>query len=168
MDRCSALAADFLALVDRWLDDDREIFVIVRFPNAGGSRSYEHFASLRAFNERLTQLPPSTSVVVCKGHHLTLRGYVDNAFITTALNQIADGAEWTLVRDTIYICGAASWYPNSTGDTIAELESDMRDDTYFGQPVRVGIAPLWWEGDSETIISAFVPNPDGSITPAAY
>ena len=168
MERCSTSDTDFLSTVARWLDADREVFVIVRLPNAGGSKSYEHFTSLSGFTDRIMELSPSTSIIVCKGNHLPLRGNVDNDFISVAVSRIPDNTEWLIVRETIYVCGAARWFPDSVGDTHGELTTELRDETYFGHPVRVGAAPPWWEGDSETIISAYVPNADGSITPAAY
>ena len=159
---------NFLSQVELWLEADGEVFVVVRLLNAGGSKSYEHFKSISSFTERLSQLTPATSIVVCKGVHLPLRDIVNQSYISSALNQIPDGSDWLIVRETLYTCGAASWFPDSIGDTQQELESELQDDTYFGQPVRAGIEPPWWEGDSDTIVSAYVPNADGSVTPAAY
>ena len=158
----------FLSQIKDWLEADGELFVVVRLPNAGGSKSYEHFKSMSSFTDRLSQLASATSIVVCKGLHLPLRGIVTQSYVSSALNQIPDGSEWLIVRETRYTCGAASWFPDSVGDTHQELEAELQNDTYFGHPVRAGIVPPWWEGDSDTIVSAYVPNADGSVTPAAY
>ena len=166
MKRRSTNDRAFIDTVSKWIADDGEAFVVIRYPNAGGNRDYEHCVDADVFLKRISNLSPATSVVVCRGDHLPLRGIVDDAFV--ALATIPDGDEWLIVGQLPVNYGVAWWFPTANGDTHAELETDLRDDTFFGQSVNAGVAPPWWEGDCDTITSAYVPNPDGSVTPAAY
>ena len=106
--------------------------------------------------------------MVCKGKHLPLRGVVDDAFIARAIDMIPDGDEWLIVGQSYLNYGLAYWFPDANGDSHTELESELRNDTFFGYSVFAGCVPPWWLGDSGSITSAYVPNADGSITPAAY
>ncbi|MCC9609071.1 hypothetical protein LOC68_07075 [Blastopirellula sp. JC732] len=168
MDLVPTTDATFLTTVARWIDADGEVFIVVRYPNQGGATSYEHFTTPTSFTDRLRDLRPATSVVILRGFHLPLRGVVDDVFISQAIEQIPDGTEWVVVGQTPVQYGTASWLPDTNGDTHVELEEALRDPGYFGKPVIAGLLPSWWESDCDTIISAFVPNEDGSIEPAAY
>ena len=168
MERCSTTDSAFLDTAAQWIAEDGEVFVIIRHPNAGGTRAYEHIVAQDDFAKRVSQLKPATSVVVCKGQHLRLRGVVDDAFIDQAIATIPNGDEWLIVGQMPVNYGAAWWFPDVCGDSHAELESELGDDTFYGQSVFAGVVPPWWLGDSDSITSAYVPNADGSITPAAY
>ncbi len=168
MERRSTNDPTFLQTVADWLAADGECFAVIRHPNAGGTKSYEHFVTVEDLVGRMSRLAPATSVVVCKGRHLPLRGHVDDTLIANALANIPDGQEWLIIGQLPVNYGLAWWFPDANGDSHEELLAELRGDTYFGQSVFVGIVPPWWEGDSDVITSAYVPNPDGSITPAAY
>ena len=168
MERRSTTDPAFLRTVSQWIQEDGEVFVVIRYPNMGGVRDYEFILVPEEFVRRVSHLRPSTSVVICRGEHLPLRGTVDESFITRALETIPDGDEWLIVSQTPLNHGVASRYPHAKGETHEDLESDLREDTFFGQPVCAGVVPPWWLDDSDVITSAFVPDADGSITPAAY
>ena len=159
---------DFLETARQWIEVEGEIMAITRYPNRGGSKDFDLENNFKLFNERLTRLEPSTSVIICKGTHLPLRGRVDEAFIRRALKEIPEGEEWLVLGSMPVECFGLWYEPNSIGDTRHELEEELRSETFFGQEVYAGILTAWWEPDHEAMISAYVPNPDGTITPAAY
>jgi hypothetical protein len=65
--------------------------VLIRYSHAAGSKSFELFHSFSTLREKLSQLPPSTSVIVFKEPQLPLRGMVDDNFIAQCLSFISDG-----------------------------------------------------------------------------
>jgi len=158
---------DFQATVARWIDANGEVLVVIRFAYGAGSKSFEFFDDMAAFLERVAELRPSDSVIVLVGEHLPLRGRVDDEFITRAKATIRDGDDWLIVCLDRITMGKASWYHDYPGNTHAELEEELRDEYCFGERVAVGLEPPYGI-DSDKVISAFVPNADGTVTVGAY
>lgn len=138
-----------------------------RFHAGAGNRSFEFFRSLEAFNHRLSELAPRTSVIVFGDIQLPLRGVVDERFVERALRSVADGTEWTLARLTRTIAGSQSWFHCCSGTALAELESELRDAEVWGEQVALGPEPDWSE-ESDTVFSAVIPDPDGTARIGVY
>lgn len=62
--------------------------------------------------------------------------------------------------------GAASWYHNTNGGTLDDLEEELRNSFCWGQPVAVGEETDW--RDPERTIHATVPAPDGTVKRGIY
>ena len=143
----------------------REIGCVIRFSHSAGDRSYEFFRDVDSFRSRLRDLPPSASVIVFRDRQLPLRGVVDDQFVAQAKRSV-QGKHWTVARTSLITKGAASWYHNTDGVTLVELEEELRDAFCWGQPVAVGEEPDWH--NSERTIHATVPAPDGTVKRGIY
>lgn len=150
----------FLTTVGAWIEQDAEVFVLVRYHAAGGTRDHEFHSSMQAFEQRLSSLPERACVTVIRGRHLALRGVVDDALIQQALSTIEDGREWLVQSFEKTVAGSAWWYAYAAGESLAELESDLQD--YRGQRVAIGVHPDWLE-DNDVVVSAVVPDADGAV-----
>lgn len=157
----------FLSCVQQWIESKGEVFVLIRFHAAAGSKSFEFFCSMDGFTKRLQGFGPRTCITVFRDRQLPLRGKVDEEFIRQALALVPDGSEYlvaALERTTI---GKRSWFHDAAGESHAELLEDLRRDYCYGKQIAVGTYPPWLE-DNEAVISAVVPDKDGSVTAGAY
>jgi hypothetical protein len=159
--------AAFRSAVGGWITDNGEVLAVIRFAGGVGSKSFGFFTSIDALIRRINELPPSASVTLLAERHLPIRGHVDDGFIQRALASIRDGDEWLIVCLDQIKMGAASWYHDYAGDSNEEMVTELRDEYCYGNRVAVGQYPEWFE-DSETVITAYTPNPDGSATVGAY
>ena len=157
----------FLATLESWLCDQREILVLIRYPYAAGSKSFEFFSSPAALFERLRKLTPRVCVTAFKRAQLPLRGVVDDSFIESCLHTIPDGSEFLLVETVQRVYGSASWFHDIDGKTHAELREALEDSR--GNAVAVGLHPPWpWLDDDPDLVSGYVPDEDGVARPGTY
>lgn len=155
----------FRSTVSSWLAETREVLAIIRFNAAAGAKSFEFFDSVDGFERRLDELPPRACVTVLRGRHLPLRGRVDADFITQAMSDIPNETDYLLTALELTTIGKASWYHAAAGETHENLREDLNDQ--YGCLVAVGRYPRWLE-DSATVISAVVPDADGSVHVGVY
>lgn len=158
---------EFQETVASWIGRNGEVLALFRFHTGAGSKSFEFFVSLDDFNNCLSGLPPRTSVIVFGEPQLPLRGVVDEAFISAALQLIADGTEWRLVGLTQVTAGSQSWYHDFSDNSHEELERELRDDYCWAEMIAVGPEPDWFY-DTDTVISAVTPERDGSVQVGVY
>lgn len=155
----------FLSTARQWIDAGGEVLVLIRHHAAAGSKDFELFGSFPAFQSRVESLPPRTSIIVFRDRQLPLRGPVDAGLISAALTLVPDGIEWlvvSLLPTTEYV---HPYFHHAAGETHAELREEL--EAQLGVPTAVGAYPPWLE-DSESVISAVVPDGDGSIVPGIY
>jgi hypothetical protein len=149
----------FLGALENWLRSRPEILVLIRYSWAAGSKEFEFFFSYKSLAGRLSQLPPSTSVIAFRQPRLPLRGVVDADFISTCLNALTENSEFLVLetreRDAHWVAG----------ETHAELRNELEKLT--GRPVAVGPYPPWLV-DTTEVISAIVPDEDGVVTCGVY
>jgi len=149
----------FLGVLENWLRSRSEILVLIRHSRAAGWKEFEFFFSYESLAGRLSQLPPSTSVIAFREPQLPLRGVVDADFISTCLNALPEDSEF-LVLET---CGRdAHWI---AGETHAELRNELQELT--GRSVAVGTYPPW-QADTTDVIAAVVPDGKGVVTRGIY
>lgn len=158
---------EFQDMVANWIGGDGEVLALFRFHAAAGRISFEFFVSLDDFNNRLSELLPRTSVIVFGERQLPLRGLVNEAFISAARQSIADGSDWILVRLTQTTAGSHSWFHDTGGNSHEELESELRDEFCWGEMVALGPEPRRLE-DTDTVISAVIPETDGAVRVGVY
>jgi hypothetical protein len=139
--------------------------VLIRYPYAGGTKSFEFFTSAAALFERLRQLPPRTSVIAFRQPQLSLRGIVDDEFIETRLRNIPEGSEFLVVETAQRTNGRASWFHDMAGETHPELRDALKESR--GNAVAVGLYPAWLKDDPD-LISGYVPDEDGIVRLGAY
>lgn len=155
----------FQSTVARWISENHEVLAMIRFHAAGGAKSFEFFKSFDVFRSRLEELLPRTCVIVFRDQQLSLRGRVDDEFISRALTSISNQIEYLLVGLELTTIGKQSWYHESSGETHDELREALEDQ--LGCLVAVGPYPPFYE-DNESVTSAVVPDPDGSVHTGVY
>jgi hypothetical protein len=138
----------FLNVIADWLSATGEVFVVLRFPYAAGSRDYAFCISLEAVKGVIGRVPPATDVIVFRKPQLPLRGKVTDAFISRAFGTIPEKSSYLIVNlrpDPGYFCSGRS------GSSHTELAEDLKD---LGETeVALGIEPTWWHADDENMIS---------------
>jgi hypothetical protein len=131
----SATDSALLGVLENWLRSRPEILVLIQYSRAAGGKEFEFFFSYESLAGRLSQLPPSTSVIAFRDAQLPLRGVVDADFISTCLNALPENSEFLVLetrgRDAHWVAG----------ETHAELRNELRELT--GRPVAVGPYPPW-------------------------
>ena len=158
----------FLSNVENWLQENGEVAVLIRYSAAGGSKSFEFYHSMQEFDEKLKLLAPKTCVIVFREKQLPLRGKVDVDFVSRALQTLPDFPykdEYLIAGLELVHAGAASWYHFAAGTSLEEFKEDL---SYCeGQMVAVGIYPDWLE-DNDNVISAVIPEADGTVITGIY
>jgi hypothetical protein len=155
----------FQGTAARWLAEHSEILAMIRYSRAGGAKSFEFFQSVDSFRNRINALSPATCVILFRDRQLPLRGRVDDDFISRACAVVPDGGEFLIVGLERVVYGVAEWFPDAAGETHAELREALQE--MRGQAVAVGMYPPWLE-DNDSVVSAVVPNPDGSVETGVY
>lgn len=155
----------FYSLVEQWLTEQGEISALFYYSWMAGSKDFVFFHSLSAFLHHLRRLPPRTYIEVFRKPQLTLRGYIDEAFIETALAKISGDAEYLIAGLDPVTYGKVSWLSFTAGEGRAELEVDLRHE--LGERVAFGLYPAAPEENPE-VITAIVPEADGSIVIGFY
>jgi len=155
----------FIDTVHDWIYQDGEILAIIRFSHAGGTKSFEFYTDMASFHARIDKLPPKTCLVIVKEPEFPLRRRVDDEFIKEAKALITDGDEYQIIGLELTKIGKASWYHEASGNQHAELCDDL--ESVRGELIAFGKVPNWFK-DSDTIISAVVPEPDGTVICGVY
>jgi hypothetical protein len=155
----------FLDRVADWIAARGEVLAIIRYSHKAGAKDFEFFQSADTFRDRLRQLSPRDCVTVFALRQVPLRGRADDDFIRRAAALVPDGVEFLVVGLERVQYGNLSWYPNSAGETHAELRESLAD--VRGELVAVGTYPPWLE-DGVNVASAVIPNHDGSVTTGVY
>jgi hypothetical protein len=156
---------EFLTTINDWLHSQPEVLVLIRYSRAAGNKSFEFFTTFEHLRERLGELTPKTAVTVFRECQLPLRGCVDDEFIEKCLNSVQTGSEFLVLRPTPRTSGNQSWFDYGAGESHEELREMLEG--LRGEPVAVGEYPPWLE-DSLNVISAYVPEHDGSVRKGVY
>jgi hypothetical protein len=154
-----------LKSLEDWLRDQSEIMILIRNSRAAGGRSFEFFTSFAALRERLAQLKAETSVTAFREPQLPLRGRVDDEFIGKCLSFIPAGSEF-LVLETDPRMATRQWlFHHEAGESPDELQQVLEG--LRGRLVAVGEYPQGLKDDPD-VISAYVPNQDGTVKASVY
>jgi hypothetical protein len=164
---CPTTGRIFLSTARRWIEANGEILMMIRYHAICGARAFEFLHSLETFERTLQDIPPRTCVIVFRDRQLPLRGRVDEGFIHRAREMMREGEDFLIDDLEKTTVGAASWFDNAVVETHDELLKWLRDGARYGKAVACGPHPPWLE-DNNAVISAVVPNEDGSVTAGAY
>lgn len=154
---------NFTELVRRWLEQNGEIFVVVRYSHAAGARDYLFFSSFSDFRDLVSSLPPMADIIVFRDKQLPIRGIADDALLKRALNEIKDGEEY-LLTEVERVDLRSTYY--TEGISHDELCSEFKD--FRGKEVAAGVMPEWSRRDCEEMQSAVKPFADGSVKSGIY
>ena len=113
----------------------------------------------------MLQLAPRTTVIAFRQPRLSLRGVVDDEFISRCLSGIPDGSEYLVVETVRRTYGRMSYFHHDEGDSHAQLLEDLEG--CRGAPVAAGLYPDWLT-DTDNVIFAVVPDEDGVVRPGIY
>jgi hypothetical protein len=155
----------FLDTLKAWLQAEGEILLLSRFAYAAGNREFEFFCDFPSLEERLNQLPKSTSVIAFRQRQLPIRGIVDDSFIERCLKEIPESADYALTETVKRVYGKRSWFHHGGGRSHADLREDLEESR--GTPVAVGVETPWFN-DTENVISAYVPDQNGCVKVGSY
>lgn len=156
---------NFLTTLEKWLQEQPEILVLIRHSHSAGARDFEFFRSFRDLSDRLRQLSQRACVTAFRSPQLPIRGVVNDEFISKCLRDIPNGSEYLVVETVKRIYGSKSWFHNGAGTSHAELRDELEESR--GKPVAVGLHPDWLE-DNENVISAVMPDEDGVARTGIY
>src|SRR4051794_40862133 len=120
MENPSAADPVFLDTVTRWIAEQGEVLVLIRYSHKAGSKDFEFFTSADALRTRLGQLSPRDCVSAFGQPQLPLRGQVDEDFVQRAVALIHNGTEFLVVGLELVRYGMMSWFPYSAGKTHEE------------------------------------------------
>ncbi len=148
----------FLATVMEWIKATGEVFVVLRYLWAAGSKDYGFIANTREFETLVSVLPIGTDIIVFRKNQLPIRGIVDEPFIETALAEIEDGTEFLIVETSPEKEGDSRLH-GTIGDSHDDLIESLND--YIGMPVSLGPCPHFNDPDNEDMISAAKGGIDG-------
>ena len=161
----SATDPDFLGTLERWLSSLPEMLVMIRYSAAAGNRDFEFFSSFEVLSNRISQLPPSTSITAFRQPQLPVRGVVDEVFIASCLIGVPDGSEFLVIETVRRAIGEKSWFHYEAGETHAELLDALENS--LGASVAVGPYPPWVR-DTDEVVSAIVPDENGLVRIGVY
>ena len=161
----SATSENFLSTVRGWFAVSPEILALFRFSHAAGNREFEFFTTFDAFKERLGGLPERTCITVFAEPQLPIRGVVDDELIERVLSSLTDGSEYLIVETIRRVYGKQSWFHHAGGDSHEALRQDLEQSR--GVPIAVGLYPPWLI-DSDTVVSAVVPDAEGNVICGVY
>ncbi|HVX61406.1 MAG TPA: hypothetical protein VHC19_12415 [Pirellulales bacterium] len=156
--RARDITERFASTVARWIEEQGEVFVVLRYLRAAGAKDYAICRSLKAFGAICETVPKGTDIVVFREPQLPLRGKVTEDFIQSATNAVPQGAEYML----------AVWEPPSEtgmarrvtmGVSHAELRADLEECP--GILAAVGVCPRFCDPDNDQMISASKGGVDG-------
>lgn len=162
MSTLSARDNQFRTTVRDWLNQRRELLVLIRYSQAAGSKDFLLIHDFAQFEERIGKLPPGTSIIVFRQPRLPFRGVVDSIFIDTLARKIHDGTEYLALYLDKWEYGWPHWF---AGETTKELITQLKG--WQGKRVAIGPYPPWLE-DNEDVISAIVPDADGLTQAGIY
>jgi hypothetical protein len=179
----------FLRKVKKWVEEQKEIFIVLMYAYRGGHRDYIFVNSYDEFMALLKVLPKLTRVTVFKEKQLLKRQIVDESLLDWAreefqntedlegldviclddkkdFSQLSLDEEWLNFRDfktispPFRLCGFAG------GTDFKEFSENVSE--LWGKNVAAGLIPDWFGYDNEGMISAKTPLPDGSVRSAPY
>jgi hypothetical protein len=150
--------------VEEWFRKRRDLLVLIRYAYMAGNRDLEVIPAFEALRTRMARLAPRTSITVFRDHQLPLRGVVDDAFIQACLAAIPDGTEYVVAETGLTTAGGQSWFHHASGTSHGELRDSLERSR--GKSVLVGEYPPFT--DSDAVVTAYVPDPDGVVRPGAY
>jgi hypothetical protein len=93
----STSGPQFLETAERWIAEQEETLVLLRYAYCAGGRDFLLINSIDTFRSLLANPTGRMHVVVYRGYQLPLRGVVDDDFIQRALAFIPENDEYLIL-----------------------------------------------------------------------
>lgn len=155
----SVLDRAFLTTVQRWIEEQGDIFVVVRYAASGGARDYFVINDFVNYRALLSSLPARADVIVFRQRQLPIRGIASSQLLSVAVAVIPDGVEWIVVTLSERDHGRVlDLWDGRSHQELTRLFNELRD-TY----IAAGEDPPWHTADSSNIQSGLIPLADGSV-----
>lgn len=160
----SIYEAELLVLVKNWIEEMREVMVVMRYANWGGAKDYYLFTDYEAYEAAIKKAPTATDVIVFKQKHLPHRGIANGDLKGIMATLWNPGIPWMMAK-LAYNCPLeiSQWEDEDDVESFDEAFEGFR-----GEYVAVGLIPAWWENDHEDMQSGLVPAPNGKLHRGAY
>jgi hypothetical protein len=159
----SVFDSSFLNTVEQWFTACGDIFVVARYSKMAGARYYFWFKKFDTFRAQLDLFPSQTDVIVFRDNQFPLRGIVDESLIGQALNLIPDKTEAMIAGSLEPPDSRVSIWAADTHTEMLDVLQDKK-----AEPASIGFYAPWHEPDNESMISAVVPLPDGTLKRGVY
>lgn len=122
--------------LDSWLAETGELYVCLYSEHGDGSVTAYFCRAIQEIEELVAaQTWPELIVTVFRGLQYPLRGVVDEALLTQALQKISDGEWFQIASLDHYYPSECVWY--GSGNSHIELRQDLSNVA----GLRVGIGP---------------------------
>lgn len=164
MNERSVFNSSFLSLVEKWIAESGEIYIVIRYSHMAGSKDYLLMHSFLEFLNKLRTLPAQADVIVFRQKQLPIRGIANEDLLEAALDEIPDGIEWKMEEYNPQTQTINRWIWG--GAERKELIKTFNENK--GLSLAVGKTPTWWEDDNEDMQSALVPMKDGALKRGIY
>ncbi len=130
---------DFIKKVNDWLNEQDEVFIIIR-DDRYGNHQYAVAKSYPQFFEIINTLPERTDMFVFKEQQLPLRGISNDSFLEQALMELDTPKDFLIlsIEDENY-----QMNDSFHGDMNWELKAKFDD--FLGQQVAFGEMPPWYD-----------------------
>lgn len=142
------------AKVKEWIAVSNEVFVELYQPHSGGGGTWYMVSSYTSFKEMVAKAPSGAVLFILREQQFPIRGIVDDALITRALDEIEDGDEYAVVQREFYPTALSDL---GNGYRRAELLADLEE--CRGKLVCLGKEPdlpdeYWTENERDDVIVA--------------
>jgi hypothetical protein len=148
----------FLERVAGWIQRSGEVLVILRYLRAAGAKDFALCRTRDDFEALVEALPTGTDIEVFRDPQLPLRGVVDAAFISSALDAIPEGQEYLVVTMEVGPDSRMSRW-GYIGFSHPELRESLEE--LRGAEVALGVCPAYCVPDHEGLVSTSKGGIDG-------
>ncbi len=149
----SALDPKFLEIVNRWIEQDGEVYVMYWFIKAGGVKAHYLFNSYSQFLSNLTSslwMGLHFGVDVYRHPQFPVRGWVDDDFVKRVLGEIPEHQDWFLISFDDEIGKGETlntWGDNTQKALVEELKHCYGKYVIVGPDVHWPISPNDYPGE---------------------
>ncbi len=168
---CYAPSSDagFLRTLESWIYEKSEILTLFEHANSSGGKEFQLWHSFERLAAKIASLSSLTRITAFRQPQLPIRGIVDAQFIEICKQEAPDGEEHLIVdrQETReeYPHFSCSYYDHRAGVTHSELQEVL--EAWRGRLVAVGRYPDW-QCNSDVVVSAVVPDKNGSTSGGGY
>ena len=158
----SILSADLMNLAKRWIQEETEMFAVIRLSHSAGGKEYYFFNDFDQYKATILKLPPMADICIFRKKQLTVRAIADKNLKETIKAQWAPDREWMIAKFT--------YNKPLDSDIWYEDERNLAEsfEKFHNELVAIGPLPGWWESNHADMQSGLIPIQDGTLTRGIY